>query len=199
MSLIDDNGHKVCSRCGTLYNDPWESFSKDSSTRDKLRGRCKSCDSERGQSYRQRHVEEKREYDYWYHLDHIEEKHEYFQEHHREHREELREYSREYSRANPQVKQAAKQKRRATKLERNDGTVTSAVLKSMVAACNKTCMRPGCGATEHLTVDHIAALDGPEEGWHTSSNIQILCHSCNSSKGIKTVDYRPKDWPWRKD
>jgi 5-methylcytosine-specific restriction endonuclease McrA len=71
------------------------------------------------------------------------------------------------------------------------------MLRNMLEECGSVCMRPGCGAVEHLTIDHIVALEGPDKGWHTSTNIQILCRSCNSSKGTRTVDYRPRDWSWR--
>lgn len=43
------------------------------------------------------------------------------------------------------------------------------------------CVR--CGATEHLSLDHIhPQLYG---GRHTMDNLQVLCRSCNSSKGAR--------------
>lgn len=44
-----------------------------------------------------------------------------------------------------------------------------------------------CGASE-VTLDHITPI--VEGGRHHEDNVQPLCHSCNSSKGRKTIDYR---------
>ena len=50
------------------------------------------------------------------------------------------------------------------------------------------CLR--CGATEGLAVDHVVpiALGGSSH----IGNLQTLCRSCNSSKGSKVQDYRPR-------
>jgi 5-methylcytosine-specific restriction endonuclease McrA len=167
MSCIDSNGHKRCSECKKKYKKPFESFSKSSNTKDGLDYICKKCDRERHQNYYQKH------------------------------KEEIHDYRQEYVSANPHIAVAGNQKRRASKLERSNGTVTSSILKDMLRACDWTCMNPECKSSEHLTVDHVIALEGPSKGWHTTSNIQILCRSCNSAKGIRTIDYRPQDWPWR--
>ena len=46
-----------------------------------------------------------------------------------------------------------------------------------------------CGeAGIRLTVDHVIPLS--EGGANTVSNIQPLCGPCNSTKGVRTVDYR---------
>lgn len=49
-----------------------------------------------------------------------------------------------------------------------------------------------CGVKEpliRLTRDHIVPLTQGGSDWIT--NIQPLCHTCNSSKNNKTIDYRP--------
>ena len=49
------------------------------------------------------------------------------------------------------------------------------------------CLR--CGKQNGLAADHIVpAILGGSDG---IENIQPLCKSCNSSKGIRTIDYRP--------
>lgn len=60
-----------------------------------------------------------------------------------------------------------------------------------IELCNKygnQCLR--CHATNHLTVDHIIPRS-KIGSTNFISNIQPLCHSCNSGKGAKVIDYRP--------
>lgn len=52
----------------------------------------------------------------------------------------------------------------------------------------KRCLK--CGSTKDITKDHVVPLI--EGGRHHIDNLQPLCRSCNSSKGRKSVDYRPK-------
>lgn len=54
----------------------------------------------------------------------------------------------------------------------------------------RACM--ACGKTEQLSMDHIIPVS--KNGPHEISNIQVLCSSCNTIKGTKTIDYRPKEF-----
>ena len=51
----------------------------------------------------------------------------------------------------------------------------------MVGACQK------CGAAERLTLDHVEAMI--LGGEHSETNVQVLCVSCNASKGTATIRY----------
>lgn len=45
-----------------------------------------------------------------------------------------------------------------------------------------------CNSKEELTIDHIKPYS--KGGDENLNNLQPLCKSCNSVKGIKTIDYR---------
>lgn len=46
-----------------------------------------------------------------------------------------------------------------------------------------------CGSDGPLTIDHIVPVS--RGGANTAANVQPLCATCNTSKGTKTIDYRP--------
>src|SRR5215469_5664939 len=45
-----------------------------------------------------------------------------------------------------------------------------------------------CGGTERLLADHVIPLK--RGGKHSLDNIQPLCWSCNTAKGLLLTDYR---------
>jgi 5-methylcytosine-specific restriction endonuclease McrA len=49
-----------------------------------------------------------------------------------------------------------------------------------------------CGTDQDLTVDHVIAL-GQAGATNDPSNLQVLCRSCNSTKGDQTIDYRTNE------
>lgn len=46
-----------------------------------------------------------------------------------------------------------------------------------------------CGSRDNITVDHVLPLS--KGGLDNVLNIQPLCHTCNSKKKAKIIDYRP--------
>ena len=51
-----------------------------------------------------------------------------------------------------------------------------------------------CDRKKPLCLDHVRALYCG--GRHDPDNLQVLCTPCNTSKALKTADYRPKPWPY---
>ena len=107
-------------------------------------------------------------------------------------REKRTAYSRAYSKAHRDKVAAALNRRRACKYQA-EGTHTEAEWKALKARYDYTCLC--CGRREPditLTRDHIIPITQDGSDWIT--NIEPLCPSCNSSKGIKVIDYR-LNWP----
>jgi 5-methylcytosine-specific restriction endonuclease McrA len=70
------------------------------------------------------------------------------------------------------------------------GSYTLQEWKDLCAKYDHRCLK--CGRTDRpLSVDHIIPLSCG--GSHRIENLQPLCRNCNSSKGTKRTDYRPKD------
>jgi 5-methylcytosine-specific restriction endonuclease McrA len=64
--------------------------------------------------------------------------------------------------------------------------------------CNK-CLACNCKGTKEnpLSMDHVIPLS--RGGRNDAGNIQVLCKSCNSSKGLNIIDYRPFWLEWTLD
>ena len=98
-------------------------------------------------------------------------------------REDMRRWqqeNREYSNLLSRIK---KQRRRAA------GTLTVEDWELVLDVYGQACL--ACGKDE-VTIDHVIPVSrgGPNE----ISNVQPLCGFCNTSKGTKTIDYRPEPW-----
>lgn len=92
---------------------------------------------------------------------------------------------RTWRQANPEKCAASKAKRRASKVEAG-GEYTGAEFAALKEATGNACLC--CGAAGDLAADHVIPLS--KGGPNDISNIQPLCKSCNSTKGVKSTDYR---------
>lgn len=103
-----------------------------------------------------------------------------------------RQYARKYRQENLQmVREMAlrgyRVRRERLKAAREDGQVTAQDKAALLAEYGHKCMC--CGAVDPLTFDHIVPIS--TGGKDEIENMQILCGPCNSSKGTRTIDYRP--------
>lgn len=97
-------------------------------------------------------------------------------------------YTREWRKKNADKHCSYEHKRRAAK--GNGGGYTAQQWHELCQMFGHVCLR--CGRTDELlTVDHITPLS--RGGANAIANIQPLCGSCNSIKGVSSKDYRI-DW-----
>ena len=99
--------------------------------------------------------------------------------------EKTREYNRKYHAKNPWKVLEAGRRHRAHKYGA-DGSFTETQFQVLCDHYNNICLC--CGEPKELTRDHVVPL--VKGGSNDISNIQPLCKSCNSSKGVKSTDYR---------
>jgi 5-methylcytosine-specific restriction endonuclease McrA len=85
------------------------------------------------------------------------------------------ERSRAWAKANRQYRNFIQQVRRAS------GQITMDQWLAVFDRCGNACV--ACGAKDSLHVDHIVAV--AVGGRTEPNNLQLLCGSCNSSKGVK--------------
>lgn len=91
-----------------------------------------------------------------------------------------------YSQELAAQRMTANHERRAI-LDCTRSPVTAAEWLDVLSRHNGKCL--SCGSTDDITMDHIIPVK--RGGPNTKDNVQPLCRSCNSSKGTKTIDYRP--------
>lgn len=100
-------------------------------------------------------------------------------------KEEIKQYQSNYKwhKINPEASRASVQKRRAM---RNDVVTEDVSRQDIIDRDYSLCYI--CGnkfASFQIAVDHIEPLS--KGGSHTYDNLTVTCHSCNSSKGNKTL------------
>lgn len=97
---------------------------------------------------------------------------------------------------NPEVFKALSVRTSSERRARMLGTKTGYLTPDFVTTLMKfykKCLK--CGSTENLQVDHVIPL--ALGGTHELKNFQILCGSCNATKGARnSEDYRGKMLMW---
>lgn len=97
-----------------------------------------------------------------------------------------RRYERDRRRMKPGWDKAKKNTRRA-RVRAAAGSFSPAEWAVLCALFGRRCV--ACTRELKLTADHVVPLAA--SGSNDISNIQPLCQPCNSSKGTRTIDYRP--------
>jgi len=165
-------------------------------------GKCKHCADERSRKYYESHAEEikinartwkqenadrKKELDRRWQIENKERSNGHKQRWLRDNREKAKEAAKRWRQRNPDKKIAIEENRRARK-QKAGGSFTAAEWRDLVQHYGNKCLN--CGRVDvQLTVDHIVPIS--KGGGSDIENIQCLCLQCNSSKGDKTIDYRP--------
>lgn len=158
---------KVCSRCGESLS--LEMFYRNAASRDGLQNNCKGCAKE----YRRQWNVTKAGKDY--------------SKRHRPSNEVWRAWYTEDYGKNPEKWKNKSHNRRALEV----GDLTPGQWQELCLLFNNKCL--SCEESKPLTIDHIVPLS--KGGRHTLSNVQPLCQSCNSRKGVQSTDFRVKFAP----
>lgn len=162
---------KRCTRCKE-YKDE-SCYTKESRRGDGLSPACRAC---------------KKVYNDYYHKKNRDKQLAYMKKRYHENKEYYFAHIKRWRKENPHKVIEYSQRRRARKLG-NGGGYTAAEWEELCDSYGNMCL--ACKAEGiPLTVDHIIPLS--KGGPNDISNLQPLCGSCNTSKGIKIIDYRPE-------
>lgn len=159
---------KVPKELGEFYAHPL--------TSDGRMGKCKECHKENIRKNRELNKAHYLEYD----------KQRYKEQGHRYVNVEPQEYQRKWRAENRDKVRQHKHKRRIL-IEQSGAHYTAEEFLELCETFDNVCLC--CGADDKpLTVDHVVPVS--RGGSNNIENIQPLCRSCNSSKGVKEIDYR---------
>lgn len=178
---------KTCTKC--LEEKPLDEFHNDKSRRDGKRDRCKTCARISTSKYYSENKEKVIENAAKWQKDNKERYREIssksYYKNIKERRVKGSHYSALWAKNNPDKCRDKTALRAARKLELDTGNV--AEWSDLLDFYGDSCMK--CGSSDVLTLDHIKPM--VLGGLHDTYNFQILCKSCNSSKGARnSTDYR---------
>ncbi len=209
--------HKKCSTCNEWKLT--SEFNKNKASKDGLRPECRSCMSKKASIYRmsnrekelerlrryrennkekereskrkwrENNIEKVRERDRKYREDNKEKIRErvskWFENNREKVIERIRKSRGKWQKNHPDKAKAILHRYRAQKAG-NGGSFTGKEWQELCLKYDCRCLR--CGEKKKLTADHVIPV--AKGGTSNIENIQPLCGSCNSSKGIKEIDYR---------
>lgn len=133
--------------------------------------------------YHQEHREAENERMRQYYLGHRSERTRHMRQYYQEHREETLEHVRQYSQGHPEVRLAARHKRRALLADSN-GNFTAEEFRLLCETYGNRCLY--CQEELPLTPDHMVPIS--RGGSNSIENIVPSCRSCNQRKHTMTYD-----------
>jgi 5-methylcytosine-specific restriction endonuclease McrA len=164
---------KPCKKCGS------NKWSKD--------GNCILCDRERSRKWSEANPNRVKERGRKWAAENLGRRAVYDRKRYADNPEKKRKRNSAWQSANRETSNAAEHRRRTRKTAAG-GSYTTSEWKALVNHYGNKCLR--CGREDvKLTADHVVPV--AKGGTSDIDNIQPLCYSCNSSKGAKTIDYRP--------
>lgn len=205
--------HKKCSTCNE-----WKltsEFNKHKTSKGGLRPECRSCMSKKARIYREANLEKERERLRNYRENNKEKERESRRKARERNIDKVRESDRKYRALNLEKVRETVRKWRENNIEKarernrkwqkdnadkakailhryrtqkagNGGSFTEKEWQALCMKYDYRCLH--CGEQKKLTADHVIPV--AKGGTSNIENIQPLCGSCNSSKGIKEIDYR---------
>jgi 5-methylcytosine-specific restriction endonuclease McrA len=169
------NRIKRCSKCKKIKS--VSEFHKNKAEVDGLCYWCKECNKAHVKKYYQNNSEKRKSYSRDYRQKNPSAIYQYNKRYKNNHLETTRAFFRVYT-----------HKRRAL-MQSNGGEFSMTQFLALIEfyCASGNCL--GCGKNCKFDADHVIPII--LRGENTISNIQPLCHSCNSRKHIKIIDYRP--------
>ncbi len=192
MSIVSGEGSKVnsgkrCSHCG--QQKPAVEFNRARKSPDGLHCYCRSCQAARAAVWMEQNRETLAEYKHGYYRQNRDSVRARGNRHYRETREQQLQRCRELRQKNPAAVREREVVCHANQTARKRGISSRLSVeewRSALARFGRRCC--ACGSGQSLTIDHVVPLS--RGGDNTAENIQVLCGSCNSRKGTRTLDYR---------
>ena len=179
---------KCCSKCGTVYENIAESFTKDKQKKDGYRSSCKPCVHKDWKANYPKVAESHRARASKYQKEHREERKEYLRGYYRANIDDRKAYVKEWQLANPEKRKLqhskGKAKRRAM-LAKVESNLSASDIREVYSLQSGMCAYCGDKVGLNYHVDHIdpIALGGA----NTIDNIAIACPPCNLAKGPKKL------------
>ena len=174
---------KTCKKC--LRELSLDQFYANSSAKNGQRSGCKSCDNAASRAYYADNTDKVKRYAQV----NSEKLAAYRKGRYESNKVRIAAVVRAWAQANPDRVTASVRRYHAQKIGASIGVIPHDIKARLVALYGPTCMAPGCESVD-LELDHIVPLS--KGGAHAVDNFQLLCGSCNASKGNRSsADYRP--------